>query len=147
MWKVIKWGLGTLWILFLGFAVFVFQKWISGSELPNLPPILSFLSAHRFALVLTLSLVGMLALVAFQQDSLKNLQKKVLFYTSTSRLKPSDMNPSKAWYDRYFIPRPVVNKVAGMLDAGHGAVLFGVPLAGKTRCAFEVLKRLRGYQC
>ena len=137
MWKVIKWGLGTLWILFLGFAVFVFQKWISGSELPNLPPILSFLSAHRFALVLTLSLVGMLALVAFQQDSLKNLQKKVLFYTSTSRLKPSDMNPSKAWYDRYFIPRPVVNKVAGMLDAGHGAVLFGVPLVGKTRCAFE----------
>ena len=145
MWKVIKLSLATSWGFLFASALFIFTTWLAGRPIPNLPHLLSLLSANRFWVAPVLILLGVLALVAFQQDSLKNPQKKVLFYTSTSRLKPSDMNPSKPWYDRYFIPRPAVNKVVELLAAGRGAVLLGVPLAGKTRCAFEVLKRLRGY--
>ena len=145
MWKVIKWGLTTSWGFLFASALFIFTTWLAGKPIPNLPHLLSLLSANRFWVVPVLILLGILTLVAYQRDSLKNLEKKVGFYKSTSRLGPSDINPSKPWHDPYFLARPAVKKVVGMLDAGHGAVLLGVPLVGKTRCAFEVLKQLRGY--
>lgn len=145
MWKAIKWILTTLWGLSLVFAVFIFQNWIAGKDLPKLPFFLSYLSANKIALALNLVLLGILALISFQRDLLRNLERKVRFYRSTSRLKPSEINPNEDWYDRFFIERPAANEVDNMLVKGVGVVLLGVPLIGKTRFAYEALKRLRGY--
>ncbi len=145
MWKTIKWLLTTLWGLSLGFAVFTFYNWISGKPLPKLPLFLSYLSANKLALILIFFLLGILALVAFQREILNNLENKVRFYKSTCQLKPSHINPSEAWYDRFFIERPSADRVGDLLVKGDGVVLLGVPLIGKTRFAFEALKRLGGY--
>ena len=145
MWKAFKWAFGTAWALLLTLALFIFQKWISREEIPNLPPIISFLSHKVFVLICALVILGILAGIAFWRDALERLRKKVWFFTPARLIRPSDVNRSPAWFDPYFLKRPSVATTVNLLLSGKGVLLSGVPLAGKTRCAFEVLKQLRGY--
>jgi Flp pilus assembly protein TadD len=144
MWKVIKWILTTLWALSSTFAAYVFYKWLEGKtgEIQNLPRFISLLSGNKLVLVLSLLVLGILAIISFQRDARQELERKVWFYKSTSRLKPTDINPSHAWYDPFFVERPAVAAGMKILASGQGLILIGVPLVGKTRCAYEVLKRL-----
>ena len=146
MWKAIKWLLATLWTFSFGFAVFLLQNWVLDKPLPNLPRFILLLTAYRFIFIAASIVIGILASLAFYKDALRNLEKKVWLYKSTWRLKPTDINPSKAWYDPFFIKRPEVDGALKILDQGQGVLIVGVPLLGKTRCAYEVLKQMRGYK-
>lgn len=147
MWKVIKWILTTLWALSSTFAAYVFYKWLDGKagEIQNLPRFISLLLGNKLVLVFSLFVLGVLAVISFQRDTRQELEKKVWFYKSTSRLKPTDINPGQAWYDPFFVARPAVAAATKLLTSGQGVLLLGVPLLGKTRCAYEVLKRSRKY--
>ena len=145
MWKVTKWVLSTIWTFVLGLVVFIFHSWIFGRDLKNLPQFFAFLSQHKLILVSFLLGLWILIHISFHKDTVRKLQEKVLLYKPISRLKPSDINPSKHWYDHYFLERLAVNRAVDMLTLGQGVIFLGVPLIGKTRCAYEALKQMRGY--
>lgn len=145
MWKVIKWLFTTLFTVSVGFAIFILQQWLLDKPLPNLPRFLSFFVANWHVLVAAVITMGLIALTSFQRDALRNLEKHVWFYKSTARLKPSDINPSRFWYDPFFLKRPALDRAVNHFATGQGVLLLGVPLLGKTRSVYEILKRLRGY--
>ena len=124
-------------------AVKFIAKYLAAIGLGLLVPFLW----HSSKLLSFAALVGfaVLAAIIFYQESLKRLRKTVIIYGPTERLKPSDIRPSDKWYNPFYIEPPAVTRAVGMLNANNNVVLLGVPLLGKTRCAFEVLKRLRGF--
>lgn len=127
MWPIVKWiakYVATLGLGLLGAFLWQYSK------------LLSLAALVAFAILLT---------VVFYQERLRRLRKIVFFYGRSSRLKPSDIRPSEKWYDPFYIKPAALTRAVSMLNANNNVVLLGVPLLGKTRCAFEVLKRLRGF--
>ena len=147
----------------------VFQNWLRGLPVPNLPRLLDLLKDYREPLLIGVFLWGILAWITFQVDAHKRLSNKVWFYKARSRLRPRDINPSPSWYTPYFSERTriKVGQVADLLRRSRqglltglltglllrsrqkqemlGVLLLGVPLVGKTRWAYEVFKRMWGY--
>jgi Flp pilus assembly protein TadD len=147
MWRLVKWIITTLWALIFALTVFILQRLIGGKteELKNLPRFFSFVSEHWIVLILVLVAFGILARIAFQRDALEKLRKKVWLYKSAYHLQPHDFNRAPAWYDPYFIQRPVISAAKNELLNEQGVLLLGVPLLGKTRCAYEICKLMKGY--
>jgi hypothetical protein len=147
MWRVVKWIAGVLWLGSFGLTVYVLQQWISGEELPNLPPILEFFQRNWVLLLSAIPVFGVLSLATFQRDRLKHLldSNAVRFYKSARKLHALDIVNNRHWYDPYFLERPAVTKAIKMVTRSQAVLLVGVPLIGKSRCAFETLKRLSGY--
>jgi len=127
MWQVIKWIVTLV-------AAIILTALVS-------------LAWHYSKLLSVSALVGfaLLTIVVLYQEKLRSLRKLVSFYGPVSSLKPSDIRVGAKWYDPFYIEPAAVTKVVGMLNANRNIVLLGVPLLGKTRCAFEILRRLRGF--
>ncbi|MGH9761686.1 MAG: hypothetical protein ACREAC_12735, partial [Blastocatellia bacterium] len=137
--------LGTAGPLFWGLVVFLYQSTLRGDSVKNLPALLSFISGHKGTLAAGIILFAVSALYAHQRDQLQAIQEKVFCYKSTTALRPSDIVSSAAWYNDYFLPRSAVETAVDLLTSHRGVLLLGVPLIGKTRCAFEALKKLKGH--
>jgi tetratricopeptide (TPR) repeat protein len=140
---MLVWG-----VFIVGMVLFVLQNWVRGLPLPNLPVLRDFLTKYREPLLLGIVLWGVVAWISFQIDALKRLRNKVSFYKARFRLRPHDINPSRSWHTSYLIERNVIDEVASSLDKRKdkiGVLLLGIPLVGKTRCAYEIFKKMRGY--
>ncbi len=146
LWVFVKYVSLLVWGLFVGIAAFVFQTWLRGLSLPNLPLFLSVFTENLGLLIFVIALWGVIARVAFRQDALRRLRDKVWFYKPRWRLRPLDVNPSESWYTARLINRPVEQAIGWFTKNQEGGVLLtGVPLIGKTRCAYEILKRINGH--
>jgi tetratricopeptide (TPR) repeat protein len=146
MWKVLKYLLtGLAGLLLFTLPLFFLTNWLQAKDFPNLHRLLSFLRDHWAGLTATILVIAVLALYSHQRDRLKTVQDKVFLYKSASALRPADINPASAWYDEYFLPRGAVDKAVDLLSTRRGVLLLGVPLIGKTRCAYEALKKLKGH--
>ena len=137
MWQTSKWILAGLWVCAAGFAVHAFV----GREQVGRP---ALVTEHLFVLVLTVVALGLLVRWAFYQDALAQLRRHAWLYCSSQALGPTHIRPA-SWYRSFFIERPAVDLTRQALLQRQGVVLRGAPLVGKTRCAYQVLKRLRGY--
>ncbi len=157
MWKAIKWiAITLLTIVVIPFLLLIAQALLEdfGKEdsvkLKNLSRLASLLSTYAAAnkLLLSCAFVILVALVllAYRRDKLSNLRGRVEVYKSAPRLQPTDIRRSPNWFDPYFIERKAVGQVVELLTGGKGVVLLGIGLVGKTRCAYEALRRMRGYQ-
>jgi tetratricopeptide (TPR) repeat protein len=145
MWKPIKYTLMVLAGLPSILGLFFLENWLAGKPLPNLPRLLSFFHEDWLLLVAASAGFALSALYAHQRDVLKTLRAKGYIYKRTEHLQASDIEPSPAWYDSYFISRSAVDEAATHLISNQSVLLLGVPLIGKTRCAFEALKVLKGH--
>ena len=137
MWQTSKWILAGLWVCAAGCAVYAFvgvgpAGW------------LAILTEHLSVLILAVVALGLLVRWAFYQDALSQLRRRAWVYASSQQLRPTHIR-SAVWYRSFFIERPAVDLTLQALLQRQGVVLRGAPLVGKTRCAYEVLKRLRGY--
>ncbi|MGH9827142.1 MAG: hypothetical protein ACREDR_28275, partial [Blastocatellia bacterium] len=143
MWKAFKWVTGVFWagLFSLSIAVVSGDKRIS--QRPYLSAMVEALRGHPRLLWGGLIGVGLFALYARNRDQRKHLTMKVQTYSPTRGLKPSDV-VNTAWYKKTFIERTAVKEARAALSLPGGVILIGKPLIGKTRCAYEVLKKMSG---
>ena len=80
-----------------------------------------------------------------EKESLENIKEKYIeVYENSDKIKASDFNIAK--YNEYYYKHQVNTEISDSLNNGENILIIGKPKAGKTRAAYEAIKRVKGFK-
>jgi len=141
-WRIVKWVAVGVWAAVTSFTCFVFYRCLTDEPIRRLPVLQDFVQGQALLFLVLAIFFGILAWLGWVQSSINDLREFATFYQPSSRLMPTHVKPGTEWFNNLFLEQEAVAKVARSLISSPGVLLIGPPRVGKTRCAYEALKRL-----
>ena len=148
LWKGVKWMLRIFFgvivlTLVLNIASDYISSWLSGKELRIFEEFIRLCGSYWTFLVLSLPIIGVILFYAWEREKKAEFRRIWELYKPIKKITPEDFKIEK--YKKAYIYRNSNITIENLLKNKKHILIIGKPKIGKTRAAYEAIKKLENF--